>query len=121
VHREAEFITAHIVRPEFLEHLFEGIDSVFHMAALPCVPLSIENALETHMANVVGTINALIAEPDAGARRVVFSGSSSVYGHQAELPLNEAMIPNPLSPYALPKLTGKHYMRLFHRLSVWRR
>jgi nucleoside-diphosphate-sugar epimerase len=116
VHRAAEFIAADIARPESLEHLFDGIDYVFHTAALPRVPLSIENPFATHMANVVGTINVLIAARDAGVRRVIFSGSSSVYGDQAELPLNEAMKPNPLSPYALQKLTGEQYTRLFHRL-----
>ena len=70
----------------------------------------------THMINVVGTVNVLIASRNAGVRRVIFSGSSSVYGDQAELPLNEAMKPNPLSPYALQKLTGEEYTRLFHDL-----
>jgi nucleoside-diphosphate-sugar epimerase len=116
LHPAAEFVNADIVRPESLEHLFDGIDCVFHTAALPRVPLSIENPLETHMVNVVGTINVLIASRDAGVRRVIFSGSSSVYGDQAELPLNEAMKPNPLSPYALQKLTGEQYTLLFHRL-----
>jgi nucleoside-diphosphate-sugar epimerase len=116
VHRAAEFITADIVRPESLEHLFDGIDCVFHTAALPRVPLSIENPLETHMVNVVGTINVLIAARNASVRRVIFSGSSSVYGNQVQLPLSEAMKPNPLSPYALQKLTGEQYMRLFHHL-----
>lgn len=59
------------------------------------------------MVNVVGTINVLIAARNARVRRVIFSGSLSVYGDQAELPLNEAMKPNPLSPYALQKLTGE--------------
>jgi nucleoside-diphosphate-sugar epimerase len=116
VHRDAEFVTADIAQPESLKQLFNGIDCVFHIAALPRVPLSIENPLETHMANVVGTINVLIASRDAGVRRVIFSGSSSVYGDQAQLPLNEAMKPNPLSPYALQKLTGEQYTLLFHRL-----
>ena len=116
VNRAAEFITADIRQAEGLELLFKGIDCVFHTAALPRVPLSIENPLETHMVNVVGTINVLIAARNAGVRRVIFSGSSSVYGDQPELPLNEAMKPNPLSPYALQKLTGEQYTRLFHRL-----
>lgn len=116
VNRAAEFITADITQGEGLEHLFDGVDCVFHTAALPRVPLSIENPLETHMVNVVGTINVLIAARNAGVRRVIFSGSSSVYGDQTELPLNEAMKPNPLSPYALQKLTGEQYTRLFHRL-----
>jgi nucleoside-diphosphate-sugar epimerase len=98
VHQATEFVTADIVQPESLKHLFEGVDCVFHAAALPRVPLSIENPLETHMANVVGSINVLIASRDAGVRRVIFSGSSSVYGDQAQLPLNEAMKPTPLSP-----------------------
>ena len=116
VHRWADFITADITRLESLEHLFDDTDCVFHTAALPRVPLSIENPLETHMVNVVGTINVLIAARNAGVRRVIFSGSSSVYGDQAEMPLHEAMKPNPLSPYALQKLTGEQYTRLFHRL-----
>jgi UDP-glucose 4-epimerase len=116
VHRAAEFINADIARAESLEHLFDGIDCVFHTAALPRVPLSIENPLETHMVNVVGTINVLIAARSADVRRVIFSGSSSVYGDQAQLPLNETMKPNPLSPYALQKLTGEQYTRLFHRI-----
>ena len=68
------------------------------------------------MVNVVGTINVLLAARDAGVRRVVFSGSSSVYGDQPHLPLREEMRPNPLSPYALQKLAGEQYTRLFHQL-----
>jgi nucleoside-diphosphate-sugar epimerase len=95
---------------------FEGVDCVFHTAALPRVMLSIEHPVETHMVNVVGTLNMLIAARDAGVKRVIYSGSSSVYGDQAELPLRETMTPNPLNPYALQKLAGEQYARLFHRL-----
>jgi len=86
------------------------------LPALPRVPLSIENPLETHMVNVVGTINVLQAARRCGVRRVVFSGSSSVYGEQARMPLEESMSPNPMSPYALQKLAAEQYTRLFHRL-----
>ncbi len=96
--------------------LFKGVDCVFHVAALPRVPLSIENPLETHMVNVVGTLNVLLAARNAGVRRVVYSSSSSVYGDQAELPLHEEMKPNPLNPYALQKLAAEQYTQLFHRL-----
>jgi UDP-glucose 4-epimerase len=116
VHPAAELITADITKPESIADLFDGIDCVFHTAALPRVPLSIENPLETHMVNVVGTINVLIASRNSSVRRVVFSGSSSVYGDQVELPLNERMQPDPLSPYGLQKLTGEQYTRLFYRL-----
>jgi nucleoside-diphosphate-sugar epimerase len=113
--------SAHLIRGDIREGAsiapaFRGVDCVFHTAALPRVPLSIENPLETHMVNVVGTINVLLAARDAAVRRVVFSGSSSVYGDQTHLPLDEEMRPNPLSPYALQKLAGEQYTRLFHRL-----
>jgi UDP-glucose 4-epimerase len=78
--------------------------------------LSIEHPVETHLTNVVGTLNALIAARDAGVRTFIYSGSSSVYGDQAVLPLRESMTPNPLNPYALQKLAGEQYTRMFHRL-----
>jgi nucleoside-diphosphate-sugar epimerase len=101
---------------EAIRPAFAGVDCVFHVAALPRVPLSIEKPVETHLVNVVGTLNVLIAARDAGVRRVVYSGSSSAYGDQPRLPLREDMTPNPLNPYALQKLTGEYYTRLFHRL-----
>jgi len=116
VDRSAELVQGDIREGGSIAHSFKGVDCVFHTAALPRVPLSIENPLETHMVNVVGTINVLLAARDAAVRRVVFSGSSSVYGDQPHLPLDEEMRPNPLSPYALQKLAGEQYTRLFHRL-----
>ena len=116
IHRFAELVRADIRKGASIAPSFRGVDCVFHTAALPRVPLSIENPLETHMVNVVGTINVLLAARDAGVRRVVYSGSSSVYGDQLHLPLDEEMRPNPLSPYALQKLAGEQYTRLFHRL-----
>ena len=95
---------------------FEGVDCVFHVAALPRIPLSIAKPVETHMTNVVGTLNVLIAARDAKVRRVIYSGSSSVYGDQTAMPLVETMAPNPLNPYALQKYVGEQYARMFHRL-----
>ena len=116
VHRAAEFISADIAKIESLEHLFDGVDCVFHTAALPRVPLSIENR-ENHpaharIARCYQHVDSANDVDHVGHER----GSSSVYGDQAELPLNEAMKPNPLSPYALQKLTGEEYTRLFHDL-----
>jgi nucleoside-diphosphate-sugar epimerase len=111
-----EVINADIRDGQSITPAFKGVDCVFHAAALPRVPLSIEKPLDTHLVNVDGTLNVLIAARDAGVRRVVFSGSSSVYGEQSQLPLQEDMTPNPLSPYALQKLTGEQYTRLFHHL-----
>lgn len=112
----ADLIDADIREPDLIRPAFRGVDCVFHTAAMARVPLSIEKPLETHLVNVVGTLNVLIAARDVGVRRVVYSGSSSVYGNQDALPLREEMKPNPLNPYALQKFTGEQYCRLFCRL-----
>jgi nucleoside-diphosphate-sugar epimerase len=114
--RRAELAEADIRKLDSIRAAFGGIDCVFHVAALPRVPLSIEKPIETHMVNVVGTLNALTAARDASVRRFIFSGSSSVYGDQPVLPLREDMAPNPLNPYGLQKLSGEQYTRLFNRL-----
>jgi nucleoside-diphosphate-sugar epimerase len=116
VNPAAELIEADIRDGQALAAAFAHADCIFHVAALPRVPLSIERPLETHMVNVVGTLNVLLAARDQRVRRVIFSGSSSVYGTQPSLPLREEMRPNPLNPYALQKLTGEEYTRLFHQL-----
>jgi UDP-glucose 4-epimerase len=124
----AELVEADIREPAAIEPAFDGVDCVFHTAALPRVGLSIERPVETHLVNVVGTLNVLMAARAAGVRRVVYSGSSSVYGEQGgeqseeqpgeqpRLALRETMTPNPLSPYALQKLMAEEYVRMFHRL-----
>lgn len=112
----AQLVEGDIRDPETIKSAFIGVDCVFHTAALARVPLSIARPLETHMVNAVGTLNVLMAARDHEVRRVVYSGSSSVYGDQSELPLREAMKPNPLNPYALQKLMGEEYTRLFHQM-----
>jgi UDP-glucose 4-epimerase len=112
----AELYEADIRDGEAIRPAFEGIDCVFHVAALPRIPLSIAEPVKTHMTNVVGTLNALIAAREAKVRRVIYSGSSSVYGDQTQMPLVETMTPNPLNPYALQKYVGEQYTRMFHRL-----
>lgn len=91
----------------------EGIDIVFHEAAIPSVPRSIHEPVPSHDVNVNGTFNVLRTAKDAGVRRVVYAASSSAYGDTAVLPKVETMIPNPKSPYAAQKLMGEYYM------SVW--
>jgi len=116
----AELIEADVRESAAIEPAFAGVDCVFHTAALPRVGLSIERPVETHLVNVVGTLNVLMAARAARVRRVIYSGSSSVYGEQPgahpRMALSETMPPNPLSPYALQKLMGEEYMRMFHRL-----
>ncbi len=94
----------------------EGIEYLFHQAALPSVQRSIEDPLTSHATNTGGTLNLLIAARDAGVRRVIYAASSSAYGDTPTLPKKEEMVPNPLSPYALQKLMGEEYCRLFSQL-----
>src|ERR1700683_659072 len=116
LNRQAEIFSGDIQSPESIAPAFKGVDTVFHTAALPRVPLSIEKPLETHLVNAVGTLNVLIAARDGGVRRVIYSGSSSVYGNQTQLPMREDMAHKQLNPYALQKLVGEEYARLFHQL-----
>jgi nucleoside-diphosphate-sugar epimerase len=116
LNRKSELVEGDIRDASSIGEAFDGVDTVFHVAALPRIPLSIAKPVETHMTNVVGTLNVLIAARDRKVRRVVFSGSSSVYGEQAKMPLVETMTPNPLNPYALQKFVGEQYARMFHRL-----
>ncbi len=113
LNRRAELYEADLAIDRGLADALTGVDVVFHTAALARVPRSIEQPLETHAANVTGTLNLLKACADAGVRRVVYSSSSSVYGDQPTLPLTEDMPPNPLNPYACQKYMGEIYCRNF--------
>ncbi len=92
------------------------IEVVLHQAALPSVPRSIADPITTNEVNVVGTLNILEAARQAGVRRVVYASSSSIYGDGGELPKSEKLEPNPLSPYAVSKLAGEKYCRVFSAL-----
>ena len=94
----------------------EGVDVVLHQAALRSVPFSVENPALVNRVNVEGTLNVLIAARDAGVKRVVYASSSSVYGNSMLLPKNEEQLPDPVSPYAVSKLTGEYYCRVFTEL-----
>lgn len=93
-----------------------GVQVVFHQAALPSVPRSVKNPLESNEANTTGTLNILVAARDARVKRVVYAASSSAYGNQPTLPKVETMPPDPMSPYAIAKLAGELYARAFTQL-----
>ena len=99
-----------------LHGCMRGVDCVFHQAAIPSVPRSIEDPVQSNESNISGTLNVLIAARDSRVRRLVFASSSAVYGDTPVLPKKEDMPPSVLSPYALNKLTGENYCRLFFSL-----
>jgi UDP-glucose 4-epimerase len=93
----------------------EGVDVVFHEAAIPSVPRSVAEPLPSHASGPTATLNVLEAARRAGARRLVFAASSSAYGDTEELPKHEGILPTPLSPYAAGKLAGEHYVSVYAR------
>ncbi len=102
--------------PEAVAKAVRGVDFVLHEAAIPSVPRSIEKPMESHEANATGTLMLLQAAQAAGVGRLVYASSSSVYGANPELPKVETMRTQPLSPYAVAKLTAEHYCMVFHKL-----
>ncbi len=111
-----EYHKVSITDVEKLKDIFKGAYAVLHQAALPSVPRSIELPLETQTINSTGTLNVFLAAKDAGVEKVVYASSSSVYGDTPILPKVETMSPNPLSPYAVQKLTNELYGKIFYTL-----
>jgi UDP-N-acetylglucosamine/UDP-N-acetyl-alpha-D-glucosaminouronate 4-epimerase len=111
-----EFVEGDLADLGFARRAAAGMDYVLHQAAIPSVPRSVADPLTSHRANVDGTLNVLLASREGGVRRVVFAGSSSAYGDTPTLPKREDMPTNPLSPYALQKIVGEQYLRMFTQL-----
>ncbi len=105
-----------ILNTDLLKEIFRGAFAVIHMAALPSVPKSIELPMQTKMVNSVGTLSVFLAARDSGVDRVIYASSSSVYGDTPVLPKVETMPTNPLSPYAVHKLTAELYGRIFNSM-----
>lgn len=113
ISEDIRFIEGDITDPETCNFALTGADYVWHLAALGSVPRSVNNPTASNHANVAGTLNVLCAARECGVKRVVFSSSSSVYGKDAELPQRTTAKPRPASPYAVSKLAGEEYMRVF--------
>jgi nucleoside-diphosphate-sugar epimerase len=111
-----EFIEGDLTEPALCAKACDGAEIVFHEAALASVPRSVANPIATNLHCVNATLNLLVAAKAAGVRRVVYAGSSSAYGDTPTLPKREDMVPNPISPYAVAKLAGEQYMRVFARV-----
>ena len=104
------------MKQTLLQKIFQGIDYVFHQAAIPSVPRSTANPLASHEANITGTLNVLLAARDNGVKKVIYASSSSVYGDTPTLLKKEDMLPNPQSPYAVTKLAGEYYCQVFQEV-----
>jgi UDP-glucose 4-epimerase len=113
---DIDFIQASLTDPNALSRALEDVELVFHEAAIPSVPRSVAQPLETHEASVNATFSLLLGARDHKVRRLVYAASSSAYGDQPELPKREAMRPDPLSPYAVAKLVGEYYCQVFSRV-----
>jgi UDP-glucose 4-epimerase len=111
--KKIEFINGTITDLELLEKTFRNVDYIFHEAAIPSVPRSIKDPLKTNATNAQGTLNVLVAARDNHVKKVIYASSSSVYGDTPTLPKKEEMTPNPLSPYAVSKLTAEYYCEIF--------
>lgn len=111
-----EFIEGDLNDETKLRQALEGVEVVFHEAALPSVPRSVANPKETHEACVNATFKLLVAAKEAGVRRLIYAASSSAYGDQPTLPKIETMLPEPLSPYAAAKLMCEYYCQVFTRV-----
>lgn len=110
-----EWLEGDLADNEVCVEATRDVTDVLHQAAIPSVPRSILEPLQAHASGPTATINLLEAARQAGVRRFVFAASSSAYGDTDELPKHEAMLPNPLSPYAASKLAGEHYVRVYAR------
>jgi len=113
---DVEIVRGDCANPRVAARAVKGIEVVYHEAAIPSVARSVDDPALSHAANATGTLTILVAARDAGVRRVIYAGSSSIYGDAAALPKRESMTPRPLSPYAVGKLVGEHYLSVFCRL-----
>lgn len=113
---DIQFVEGSVTDLPLLNKLFQDVTYVFHLAAIPSVPRSIENPLASHNVNATGTLNVLLAAKDNEVKKIIYASSSSVYGDTPTLPKREEMSPSPQSPYAVAKLAGEYYCQVFSQV-----
>ncbi len=113
---QVDFVEASVADEDALHRALEDVELVFHEAAIPSVPRSVEDPRSTHAASVDATFQLLLACRERRVRRLIYAASSSAYGDQPTLPKREDMLPDPLSPYAVAKLVGEYYCQVFTRV-----
>jgi UDP-N-acetylglucosamine/UDP-N-acetyl-alpha-D-glucosaminouronate 4-epimerase len=113
---DIDFVQGSLADEASLRKALEDVELVFHEAAIPSVPRSVDNPRQTHVASVDSTFSLLLAAKESKVKRIVYAASSSAYGDQPTLPKVESMLPEPLSPYAVAKLVGEYYCQVFTRV-----
>jgi UDP-glucose 4-epimerase len=116
IRSQIDFRLADILDEHAVASACQGIDYIFHEAAIPSVPKSVADPIGTNGPNLTGTLNVLEAAREADVKRVLYAASSAAYGDDPALPKTEAMLPAPLSPYAVQKLAGEHYLASYARV-----
>ena len=116
VNSKAEFFKEDIRDFDKILPLFKDKDFVFHEAAMPRIPLSIQNPRQTNEINITGTLNVLLAAKEAKVKKFIYASSASVYGNQKQTLVSEDMRPNPLNPYAVQKYVGELYCKIFYEI-----
>ena len=106
---DIDFVEGSVADENALQRALSDVEVIFHEAAIPSVPRSVDNPRQTHIASVDATFSLLLAARERGVKRIIYAGSSSAYGDQPTLPKVETMLPDPLSPYAVAKLVGEYY------------
>jgi len=116
IRSKIDFREASILDAAAIKDACAGVDYVFHEAAIPSVPVSVADPVGTNGPNLNGTLTVLEASRHAGVKRVLFAASSAAYGDAPELPKTEAMLPGPISPYAVQKVASEHYLASYTRV-----
>jgi UDP-glucose 4-epimerase len=116
IRSQIDFRNADVLDQDAILHASRDVDYVFHEAAIPSVPKSVDDPIGTNGPNLTGTLCVLEAARKAGVKRVLYAASSAAYGDSPKLPKTEAMLPSPLSPYAVQKLAGEHYLASYYRV-----
>ena len=112
-HRSLDFVQGDIREKKTVSDCVRGMDAVVHLAAVASVQASIDQPMETHQTNFDGTLNLLEASRIHGVKRLLYASSAAIYGDAATAPVSEETVPNPLSPYAVDKLSGEYYLRYY--------
>jgi len=115
IRNRIEFVEADVQDAGAMDSACEGCEYVYHQAAIPSVPLSVKNPVDTTASNLNGTLQVLEGARKAGVRRLMYAASSAAYGDAPEQPKHEAMLPSPISPYAVQKLAGEHFIASYAR------